>query len=193
MWCPPALISDQDTLTETQNAPILMTLHAAKGLEFPVVFIVGLDEGFLPHNRSKDDAEEMAEERRLFYVGITRAQDRLFLVRAFRRRQFGSFENSEPSRFLYDIPEELLDGELESRHNAKEIWYERQTKWGPAEPVVTSAGYRSGMRVLHPSFGEGIVLSSRVDFEDEEVTVEFEGVGTKHLVASLANLEVLEE
>jgi DNA helicase-2/ATP-dependent DNA helicase PcrA len=103
-----ALVSDQDTLPETLNAPTLLTLHAAKGLEFPVVFIIGLDDGWLPHNRSIDDPEQMAEERRLFYVGITRTMDQLYLVRADQRSSFGSFTLTQPSRFLNDIPEENL-------------------------------------------------------------------------------------
>ena len=80
-----ALVGDQDTIPEQTDAPTLLTLHAAKGLEFNTVFITGLDEGFLPHSRSRDDPEEMAEERRLFYVGLTRAKDRLYLVRAEQR------------------------------------------------------------------------------------------------------------
>ena len=103
-----ALVSDQDTVPEDAEAPTLLTLHAAKGLEFPIVFIVGLDDGVLPHNRSLDDPEEMAEERRLFYVGLTRAKHRLYLVRAEQRSLYGSFQESIPSRFLEDIPEELI-------------------------------------------------------------------------------------
>ena len=99
-----ALVSDQDTLPEQASAPTLLTLHAAKGLEFGQVFIIGLDEGMLPHSRSLDDPEEMAEERRLFYVGITRARNKLYLVRADQRTTYGSFESSMPSRFLTRYP-----------------------------------------------------------------------------------------
>jgi DNA helicase II / ATP-dependent DNA helicase PcrA len=106
-----ALVADQDTLPDTIDAPTLLTLHAAKGLEFPQVFIIGLDEYFLPHSRSRDDPDALAEERRLFYVGLTRAQDQLFLVRAQRRRSpYGSYEYMQPSRFLSDIPDELTQG-----------------------------------------------------------------------------------
>ncbi|MEW6093034.1 MAG: UvrD-helicase domain-containing protein, partial [Chloroflexota bacterium] len=105
-----ALISDQDSLTEGKNAPTLLTLHAAKGLEFGTVFIVGLDDGILPHSRSFDDPEAMEEERRLFYVGITRAKDRLYLLRALRRGGRGYGEETLPSRYLDDIPADLLSG-----------------------------------------------------------------------------------
>ncbi len=103
-----ALVSDQDTLPETTSAPTLLTLHAAKGLEFSQVMITGLDEGLLPHSRARDDAEEMAEERRLFYVGLTRAKDCLYLIRAERRGARGVYENTEPSSFLDDLPDDLL-------------------------------------------------------------------------------------
>ena len=103
-----ALVSDQDTLAEEGKAPTLLTLHAAKGLEFPVVFILGLDDGVLPHQRSFDDAEAMLEERRLLYVGMTRAKDRLYLLRAFRRSLYGDSSVSMPSRFLKDIPAHLM-------------------------------------------------------------------------------------
>ncbi len=107
-----ALISDQDTLSEGKNAPTLLTLHAAKGLEFGAVFIVGLDDGILPHSRSFDEPEAMEEERRLFYVGITRAEDRLYLLRALRRGGRGYSEETIPSRYLDDIPPELLAGKI---------------------------------------------------------------------------------
>lgn len=188
-----ALVSDQDTLTEEQNAPVMLTLHAAKGLEFPVVFIVGLDDGILPHQRSFDDPEAMAEERRLFYVGITRAMDRLYLVRAFRRRQFGSSTISDPSRFLSDIPPDLVEGDLISDVTAAQAFYDRQTSWEGSYASSPEPQYSTGMRVEHPTFGEGIVLDSKVDGGDEEVRVSFERVGEKHLVASLASMEILDD
>ncbi|NIS80588.1 MAG: UvrD-helicase domain-containing protein [Anaerolineales bacterium] len=188
-----ALVSDQDTLTMAQNAPTLLTLHAAKGLEFPVVFIIGLDNGVLPHQRSFNDSEAMAEERRLFYVGITRAQDRLVLLRAFRRRQAGVSTVSDPSPFLDDLPPDLVDGAHPSRQTWDQISYQRQTRWNEAEPLRKEVRFHSGMRVVHPTFGEGIVISTQIDYDDEEVTVEFEGGETKHLVASMAGLEILEE
>jgi len=105
-----ALVSDVDNLSETVDAPTLLTLHSAKGLEFPVVFITGLEEGMLPHSRSLDDAEQMAEERRLMYVGLTRAKDRLYLTYAFTRTRYGDNDFNVPSRFLDDIPPELVEG-----------------------------------------------------------------------------------
>ena len=104
-----ALVSDQDTLETSSNVPTLLTLHAAKGLEFPVVFISGLNEGTLPHSRSFDDLEAMQEERRLLYVGITRAKDKLIMVYAHNRNAFGYPDPADPSRFLSDIPDHLLD------------------------------------------------------------------------------------
>jgi DNA helicase-2/ATP-dependent DNA helicase PcrA len=188
-----ALVSDQDTLTEDQNAPTLLTLHSAKGLEFPVVFIIGLDDGALPHQRSFDDAESMAEERRLFYVGVTRAKDRLLLTRAFRRRLAGPSMLSEPSRFLLDLPPELIDGDLPSPHNWVETSYRQQTTWERPREKTIEPRFRAGMRVRHPVFGEGIVLSTQVDFDDEEISIEFIDVGLKNLVASIANLEIMDD
>jgi DNA helicase-2/ATP-dependent DNA helicase PcrA len=188
-----ALVSDQDTLTETQNAPTLLTLHAAKGLEFPVAFIIGLDDGVLPHQRSFEDPEAMEEERRLFYVGITRAMDRLILLRAFRRRQAGVSSLSTPSRFLEDLPPDLVEGDLNTHKTWEQAFFQRQTRWdaGPTRPV--EALYRAGMRVRHPTFGEGIVMGTQTDIDDEEVTVEFEGGETRHLIASIAGLTILED
>ena len=188
-----ALVSDQDTLTDSQNAPTLLTLHTAKGLEFPIVFIIGLDDGVLPHQRSFEDPEAMAEERRLFYVGITRTKDRLFLLRAFRRRQAGVSKLSDPSRFLKDLPIDLVEGSLTTHHTREQASYQRQTRWASESTPPAEARYLVGMRVRHPTFGEGIVTATQIDLGDEEVTVEFEGGDAKHLVASLAGLIILDD
>ncbi len=189
-----ALISDQDTLSEGKNAPTLLTLHAAKGLEFKVVFIVGLDDGILPHTRSFDEPEAMEEERRLFYVGITRAEDRLYLLRAMRRGGRGYSEETIPSRYLDDIPPELLSGKSRGGHSYRATRSAPGPSWLRAEPVaaeVVESKFRAGMRVMHPSWGEGIVLDSRLQDNDETVDVVFESVGIKRLAASLAKLSVL--
>jgi DNA helicase-2/ATP-dependent DNA helicase PcrA len=189
-----ALVSDQDTLTETLNAPVLLTLHAAKGLEFRSVFVIGLDDGLLPHQRSFDDREAMAEERRLFYVGITRAQDFLFLVRAFRRHSFGTGGVCEPSRFLSDIPADLLAGDEGRRGPTRaQALYERQTRWESSADAPAEPRYRTGMHVQHSAFGDGIVMESHLDREDETVTIAFGQAGVKRLSASLARLEVLDD
>jgi DNA helicase-2/ATP-dependent DNA helicase PcrA len=195
-----ALVSDQDTLAEEGQAPTLLTLHAAKGLEFPVVFIVGLDEGLLPHQRSFDDPESMHEERRLMYVGMTRAKDRLYLLRAFRRSIYGDSGPSEASRFLDDIPEHLLKGNLSRKQAKAEAYFQKATRWDsdsgrssaarPA-PAAEATRFKSGQRVRHKMFGEGIVIASKVRGDDEEVDVAFEAVGLKRLAANVANLEML--
>jgi DNA helicase II / ATP-dependent DNA helicase PcrA len=202
-----ALVSDQDTVESGTDAPTLLTLHAAKGLEFDQVFIIGLDEGLLPHSRSRDEPEEMAEERRLFYVGMTRAKDRLYLVRASQRSTYGSYEMSEPSRFLRDIPENLMRQEG-LRRRTQQDRYRSDTQWNRSErwegttlapsppPPARSAPiieqrYHPAMRVRHPVWGDGMVLNSRLQDQDETVDVMFESVGLKRLVASLAKLEII--
>jgi DNA helicase-2/ATP-dependent DNA helicase PcrA len=187
-----ALVSDQDTLSDSLNAPTLLTLHAAKGLEFPVVFIVGLDEGVFPHQRSFEDREAMAEERRLFYVGITRAKDRLVLVRCFRRAQYGTSGVTDPSRFLQDIPADLTEGDQPGQQTREQAAFERQTRWESPSTGPTEPRYRAGMRVLHPTFGEGVIQETHLDRDDEIVTVEFEAAGPKRLSASLTRLQVLD-
>jgi len=189
-----ALISDQDTLSEGKNAPTLLTLHAAKGLEFGAVFIIGLDDGILPHSRSFDDPEAMEEERRLFYVGITRAEDRLYLLRALRRGGRGYSEETIPSRYLDDIPPELLAGKSRRGHSFRTASQAATPAWLRNEAVsapVSEAKFRAGMRVQHATWGEGMVLNSRLQDNDETVDVVFESVGIKRLAASLANLSVL--
>jgi DNA helicase-2/ATP-dependent DNA helicase PcrA len=187
-----ALISDQDTLTETLNAPTLLTLHAAKGLEFQNVIIIGLDDGVLPHLRSFDDPEAMAEERRLFYVGVTRAMDRLILVRAFRRRIAGPSTLAEPSRYIDDLPPDLVVGVRLDRFSWENRTYQAETSWDPVNRDPVEPRFKVGMRVHHGTFGEGIVIGTKLDRDDEEVTISFESGETKHLVASLAMLEILD-
>jgi DNA helicase-2/ATP-dependent DNA helicase PcrA len=117
-----ALVSDQDELAEESDRATLLTLHTAKGLEFPVVFMVGLEENILPHSRSKEDPDQLEEERRLMYVGVTRARDRLYLARAFRRTIWGRSEVNEPSRFLRDLQNAqrgMLRGEARAAQNAE--------------------------------------------------------------------------
>ncbi|MDH5507454.1 MAG: UvrD-helicase domain-containing protein [Anaerolineae bacterium] len=190
-----ALVSDQDTLDESANVPTLMTLHAAKGLEFPQVFITGLEDGTLPHIRSFDDPEGMAEERRLFYVGITRAKDKLYLLHAANRSRYGYSEPVDPSRFLDDIPDELILGGntlLAGRTAAGP----RPDRWDSASPTASAPiiqpQYKAGMNVRHPSWGDGMVLNSKIEDAEELVDVFFEEVGLKKMIASLAKLELLE-
>jgi DNA helicase-2/ATP-dependent DNA helicase PcrA len=193
-----ALISDQDTLNAAVNAPTLLTLHAAKGLEFPVVFIVGLNEGTLPHSRSFDDVEAMQEERRLLYVGITRAENRLYLVYAQNRSAYGYGESVEPSRFLRDIPSSLLEDSARTRTAPRpsnsqgrsasastERW--NNTPAGASRPAQPR--FQAGMRVTHPVWGDGMVLNSRLQDDDEIVDVFFETLGLKRVAAALAKLE----
>ena len=189
-----ALVSDQDTLEANANVPTLLTLHAAKGLEFRLVFIVGLVDGMLPHSRSFDDPDAMQEERRLFYVGITRARDRLYLVYPQHRSAYGFSEPVEPSRFLDDIPITLLDeGETSpSAHRLSRVmpganrWQESPSRSAP----VIEPRYRPGMRIFHPIWAEGMVLNSRIQDDDEIVDIFFEKVGLKRVAASLARLEI---
>jgi DNA helicase-2/ATP-dependent DNA helicase PcrA len=206
-----ALVADQDTITDV-NAPTLLTLHAAKGLEFGAVFIIGLDDGILPHSRSFDEPEQMEEERRLFYVGITRAKDRLYLLRSIQRGGRGMAEETYPSRFLEDVPAELIAGRTRTGRSMKTgTRGTSETKWpglsrvegpalslvegslrtGPKTAPIIESKFRAGTRVRHPSWGDGIVLDSKIQDDDELVDVVFESVGIKRLAASLANLKVL--
>jgi len=178
-----ALISDVDTLRDDGEAPILLTLHAAKGLEFDAVFITGLEEGLLPHSRSMEEPAALEEERRLFYVGMTRARDLLFLTYAFRRYD----EIRTPSRFLREIPKELL------ANAALRPGRERRAAARREPPAVSPPDlrFRPGMRVRHPRFGEGVVVECRRAGADEEVVVMFEAVGLKRLLAGFAGLQIL--
>ncbi len=230
-----ALASEADTVEEGKNGVTLLTLHAAKGLEYPVVFIIGVEDGLLPHSRSLSEPEAMQEERRLFYVGVTRAKDRLYLTYAFRRSLYGESQLAEPSRFLGDIPADLLEGnsfKVTGLRDRAAIDY--ATRWDrdsaptpPRSPKIisfdeaasrldlsrirdkyapppesgvrqgmpsrpaTALTYTAGMRVFHPKFGEGVVLSSRKSGDDEEVEIQFGTAGRRVVSASFANLVIL--
>jgi DNA helicase-2/ATP-dependent DNA helicase PcrA len=200
-----SLSSERATNHPDDERITLLTLHASKGLEYAVVFLTGLEDRLLPHSRALDDPDEMAEERRLMYVGITRAKDRLYLTRAFRRRMGTYFEPCEPSRFLYDIPTHLIQGSsVATEATRQQTLYNRQgSGWNPtasfdkvipfpsAERAVIK--YRAGMRVYHAKFGEGTVIESKKTPDDEEVAVAFREVGVKRLMASFAKMEILSE
>ena len=188
-----SLVSDVDSFEERTELVTLITLHQAKGLEFPVVFIVGMEEGLLPHIRSMDSPSEVEEERRLCYVGMTRAKERLYLLRAFRRGFWGGPEPRDASRFLADIPRDMIvsprrgsagrsrDAGWSSKPAAKAT---RETD-GPRPP-------KTGDKVRHAIFGDGIVVSTKPSGEDFEVTVAFQdGQGVKRLLLSFAPLETV--
>jgi len=189
-----SLVSDIDELDEKADAVTLITLHQAKGLEFPVVFIVGLEEGILPHRRSFDDPEQMEEERRLCYVGITRAKKRLYLLRSYRRNLFGGSTSNPPSRFLQDISPRLI--------TPRGLWEDSATPVGspalsgnlqPSRRPSSTPALKVGDHVHHSKFGPGIVMNCSPTRDDQEVTVVFEGAGVKKLLASLAPLDKIEK
>jgi DNA helicase-2/ATP-dependent DNA helicase PcrA len=194
-----ALVADTDEYEEKVDAVTLITLHAAKGLEFPVVFIVGMEEGILPHKRSYDDPAQMEEERRLCYVGITRCKERLYLLRAFRRHYMGMSNHNPASRFLKDIPAELVVTLEPARTRGEGTGKRELGTGGPRGILVPSskspvpqaeAAFAAGDRVRHSKFGEGVVVSCGIKGSDQEVTVVFKGeAGIKKLLLSFANLE----
>ncbi|MHB1132649.1 MAG: UvrD-helicase domain-containing protein [Chloroflexota bacterium] len=196
-----ALASDQDEHREEKNAVTLITLHAAKGLEFKAVFLAGAEEGLCPHSRSADDPKQMEEERRLFYVGMTRAKERLYILYAFRRTLYGGSQPGLPSRFLADIPEELM-GTIAQTSTATLAPATPTKSASRPHPQATTpvpdriafaAGplLQPGDRVRHPSFGEGIVVGSKANKTDVEVSVAFPSLGVKRLSLSFAKLERL--
>ena len=179
-----ALISDVDEMTDGVDAVTLITLHAAKGLEFPVVFLVGMEEGVLPHIRSFDDPKQMEEERRLAYVGFTRAKDALYLSRAYRRFSYGASTSNPASRFLSDIPKNA-----QRPFGAASRTYV-QAASAPAREEIrpAAAKWNAGDRVSHPKFGTGMVVSTLAKGADVEIVVAFEGTGVKRLLQSFAPL-----
>src|SRR2546425_186926 len=184
-----ALMSDVDTMDERAQGMTLITLHMVKGLEFPVVFMLGMEEGLFPHSRSLDSPEELEEERRLAYVGMTRAKDRLYLFHAFRRHLFGSANLNLPSRFLKDIPSALVDGSAgipQGLPDAGMAPARVVEAARPAAPLELVQRYQPGDQVEHRSWGRGSVLKSTMTRTDEEIIVKFDRVGMKILAVSLA-------
>jgi len=184
-----ALISDVDALKAEADAVTLITLHAAKGLEFRNVFVTGFEEELCPHVRSFADPAQMEEERRLAYVGITRAQDRLFLSYAKFRGGWGS-RSRVPSRFLQDIPEEAMERDRPVVTTATNFpgMADPAVK---AAPVATERSYRDGQKVRHPVFGVGVVISGKLGSGGEEVQVAFPEAGVKLLSVAFANLDII--
>jgi len=209
-----SLVTDVDLYEDKGNRVSLMTLHCAKGLEFPIVFIVGIEEGLLPHYRRGEEIEDMEEERRLFYVGMTRAKKRLFLSRAEKRSTFGVGRANLPSRFLDELPMELMrfeqkKGKMESLFSQETPWRDdfhqtesmmddlsQESPFSERDGVVlTPEGFfplKIGMRVRHPKFGEGRVKSVEGMDENQKATIVFRTVGSKRLKVCSAPLEIFE-
>ena len=203
-----ALVSDVDGLkggddAESEEQGItLITLHQAKGLEYDAVFLVGLEEGMLPHSRSVDDPTQLQEERRLLYVGITRARKRLYMFTAFQRRFRGQSGSTMPSRFIQEIPESLVTRRDIRGHDRvadripDPMWTKRAASTPAPRSATRSSGdqFYPGDKVRHGTFGEGVVVSSTGVGSDTTVTVAFAGQGVKRLMLSFAPLEkVVEE
>ncbi len=188
-----------------------MTLHSAKGLEFPVVVMAGLEEGLFPHSRSAEDESELEEERRLCYVGITRARSRLVLTSAARRRVFGDYQATQPSRFLDEIPSDLVEQEFSTYTSpyasTRGGWEYRANPYGrrgrpprardesatfdyAQENQAVPGGLAAGKKVRHGQFGVGTVLSVEELDDDMKLVVRFGSVGTKTLRARYAKLEL---
>jgi DNA helicase II / ATP-dependent DNA helicase PcrA len=167
----------------------LMTLHSAKGLEFPVVFLVGMEEGLFPSQRSVDDEGRLEEERRLAYVGITRAREKLVVTHAESRRMHGAEMLARPSRFLGEMPAELIDEVRPRVHVTRPLYAGRPHEISPS--LEESLPVKLGQRVSHPSFGEGVVISAEGSGAHTRLQVNFEAAGSKWLVAAYANLTPL--
>jgi len=201
-----SLVSDIDSWADKDSTVTLMTLHTAKGLEFPVVFLAGMEEEFLPHIRSLEegDREELEEERRLCYVGMTRSKERLFLTMARKRRIFGDFRHRSPSRFLTELPAENVEMHQETpfpipgltRKEGIQPSAESGTipisefHYEP-EHVEGEESLPPGTQVMHPMFGTGQVMSVEGTGGDARITVYFPKGGKKRLIAKYANLQIV--
>jgi DNA helicase II / ATP-dependent DNA helicase PcrA len=213
-----SLVSDVDALEDgDRSSVVLMTLHSAKGLEFPVVFLIGLEDGVFPHLRSLTDPDQLEEERRLAYVGITRARQRLYLTHAWSRTLFGGTQYNPPSRFLDEIPSELVHDVEGHRRASRSGRGYGAGGWGggspggdralrvaagrdrivenalrpraPARSGAESLGLKLGDDVRHKTFGEGVIIDVSGSADKTEVLVRFRDAGEKRLLLSWAPLE----
>jgi DNA helicase II / ATP-dependent DNA helicase PcrA len=181
-------LATQEETGDGKGAVTLSTLHAAKGLEFPAVFIVGLEEGYLPHGQSAEDPEELEEERRLLYVGMTRAQDELTLTLAGRRLVYGKVQMRSASRFLDEIPAEILEARMERRAapaSRRTTVFDSDSVW---EPEDSGGLLGRGKRVRHPRYGYGVILAQEGSGEETRLTVYFDRAGKKKFIARYADL-----
>jgi DNA helicase-2/ATP-dependent DNA helicase PcrA len=204
-----SLVADTDDLDDDDSSVVLMTLHSAKGLEFPAVFMIGLEDGVFPHLRSIGEPDQLEEERRLCYVGITRAMERLYLSHAWSRTLFGGTQYNPPSRFLEEIPEHLVEEVKANTRGSRR----RSDSWGtagftatehrerqvdaalraraPAPSGADQLGLHIGDDVRHKKFGDGVILGIEGAGDKAEAVVNFAGVGEKRLLLAWAPLEKL--
>jgi DNA helicase-2/ATP-dependent DNA helicase PcrA len=180
-------LATNEDIADGQGAVTLSTLHAAKGLEFPAVFVVGLEEGYLPHGQSAEDEDELEEERRLLYVGMTRAKDELTMTLASRRLVYGKVQMRTPSRFVDEIPAEILEERAERRAavSLKPTIFDRDFE---GEEQESAGALRRGRRVRHPRYGYGVILAQEGSGEETRLTVYFDRAGKKKFIARYADL-----
>jgi DNA helicase-2/ATP-dependent DNA helicase PcrA len=174
---------------KSQDCVQMMTLHSAKGLEFPLVFLCGLEEGLFPHQMSIEEPGRLEEERRLCYVGITRAKNLLYLTHAESRRLYGSEDYSPPSRFISEIPEELVEEVRISGHHRPAPGRNIAPRQSNLVREPSASGFSLGQRVMHSKFGEGVILNYEGQGGSARVQVNFKQAGSKWLVVAYANLE----
>ena len=185
-----ALESGESQADEYEPAVQLMTMHSAKGLEFPLVFIAGLEEGMFPSQQSLEDSGRLEEERRLCYVGMTRAMDKLYLCHAESRRLYGQEKYHKASRFLRELPSEFID-EIRMQNQVKKPATTGKFSSTFTMETFADSGFKLGQSVKHAKFGEGVVLNYEGSGAQSRIQVNFSDVGSKWLVVSYANLEVL--
>ncbi len=196
-----SLVADVDEVDGDASRVTLMTLHTAKGLEYPVVFMVGLEDGVFPHLRSLGEPAEMEEERRLAYVGITRARELLYLSYAWCRNLWGQTQYNPPSRFLKEIPDGLVRPAAGGRRppsrpggaSSRDAIVEAAMRRGKVGPVHGTGaellGLHVGENVVHAKWGEGVVIEVHGEGDRAEARVRFPSVGEKHLALSLAPIK----
>ena len=197
------LVSDIDGYDDEEDCCVLMTVHSAKGLEFPVVFVAGLEEELFPSRMSLEssDADEVEEERRLCYVALTRAKEKLYLTRAMSRFKFGQRLPADESRFLREVPSEYIEDAsamaMKARNKLEDMGIDikpsvKEIQYRPKEEAVAAVDefdFRAGDRVRHRKFGDGTVVSSQAFGRDAIVVIDFDTAGNKRLMAAFAKLE----